>query len=188
MKWTVVLSLLLDRQKDSRLFGEMEVSVCVLPEPQLVDHVLFYFILLTLTTFGGRRTIKGGGVQFSHPPWTAILGRNLCSLQKLQNQAQTLCTCVFALGRPSVFLCVPRSRPGGCWPRTKGGISGLAVDRWNSLCSLWLESGERWLEAPAGPLALSVGLWVSCGLMWDSAAGTKSPAEAPPSLLEEKAG
>lgn len=47
-------------------------------------------------------------------------------------------------------------------------------------------SGERWLEAPAGPLALSVGLWVSWGLMWDSAAGTKSPAEAPPSLLEEK--
>lgn len=28
VKWTVVRSLLLDRQKDSRLFGEMEVSVC----------------------------------------------------------------------------------------------------------------------------------------------------------------
>lgn len=121
VKWTVDLSLLLDRQKDSGLFGEMEVGVCGL---NLSWLTMFYFPLLTLTTFGGWRTIKGRCVAFPSSLNGHTWKYPFQLAKTVQNQAQTPCTCVFALGRPSVFLCVPRSRPGGCWPRTKGEYLG----------------------------------------------------------------
>jgi hypothetical protein len=72
---------------------------------------MFYFILLTSTTFGGRRTIKGGreggrGAVFPSSLNGHTWKKPLQLAKTVQNQAQTLCTCVFALGRPSVFLCV----------------------------------------------------------------------------------